>query len=78
MGHKTFNRTLCPHCDTPCKSGATKQLAKTYREIRYTCTNDECGFVFIAAIEPIRTLIPSHMPSPDVNIPMSEHMRHSP
>ncbi len=68
---RTLNTTQCPHCGSTCKTVKTDQMTRTYREVTYICTNTECGFIFVGAIHPVRTLEPSKMPDPDIRIPMT-------
>lgn len=65
------NITKCPHCGASCTSLRAKQLAPTTREITYQCSNDGCGFIFIAELSAVRTLAPSDIPNPEVHIPLS-------
>lgn len=58
------NITRCPHCEAVCKTIKTKQIAPTYREITFLCTNKDCGFLFVASITPVRTLEPSALSAP--------------
>lgn len=44
-----------------------------YREVVYQCRNEECAFIFVASITPVRALIASKAPNPTVIIP--EHTR---
>lgn len=64
---KTSNKTLCPHCETACKTVKTKQITRCYREITYACP--DCGHIFVASVSPVRTLAPSEKPHEDVRIP---------
>jgi hypothetical protein len=67
-------RIICPHCGAPATIRKSAQLSKTCRETRCTCTNDECGCVFVATITPTRILSPSAIPAADVFIPLSSHI----
>ncbi len=64
------NSTLCPHCKTKCQTINTAQITDTYREVRYACKNFRCGFIFTAAITPMRTIMPSMIPNHKINIPL--------
>ncbi len=46
-------------------------MSRTMREITYRCENDECGHVYVATLEVVRTIVPSAVPNPDVSIPLS-------
>jgi hypothetical protein len=61
------NKASCPVCGSPCTSIRTNQLTADYREIVYRCRNGACGHVFVAALTPIRTVLPSQLApsSPD-------------
>lgn len=63
--------TKCPHCGAACKAVRTLQVTPTYREVTFLCSNDDCGYRFVAAITPVRTLQPSMHPDPEVHIPQS-------
>lgn len=65
------NITKCPHCGGKCKTLKSDQVTPTYREITYMCTTDTCKYMFVAGIEPIRTLSKSANPNPNVHIPDS-------
>lgn len=67
----SINRVNCPHCGEPTHIKKTKELSRLVREITCHCMNDECGHVFVAAITPIRTLVPSAMPDSTVGLPLS-------
>lgn len=45
------------------------------KESIYQCSNPECGHSFVALTEIVRTLSPSAMPDPSVNLPLSSHVR---
>ncbi|MFI9652918.1 ogr/Delta-like zinc finger family protein [Guyparkeria sp. GHLCS8-2] len=66
---------ICPHCQSKARVGKSTQVTPTYKELRCTCANDECGYVWVACITPVRTLSPSAVPDPDVAIPLSPHIR---
>lgn len=62
-------RVNCPHCKTFARARSSQMLTETYREVRFECTNDECGFVWVAGMEYVRALCPSDTPNPDIHIP---------
>ena len=39
------------------------------------CQNPDCGHVFVAGLEVLRTLSLSALPKADIRIPMSQHAR---
>lgn len=66
----------CPHCKSTASVRTSTQLSPLYREATYVCRNSHCGHVFVVGLEAVRTLSPSAMPDPDVDIPLSRHIRH--
>ncbi len=64
------NVTLCPHCGQRCYTLNSEQITLTYREFRYVCSNAKCGHIFVAALTPVRTLVPSSLPNPEIIIPL--------
>jgi hypothetical protein len=64
-------KTRCPHCEEICTTRKTEQISRMYREITFVCKNIECGHVFVTSLEPVRTLSPSAMPDPMIDIPLS-------
>jgi len=69
MKPRGSNTTRCPHCGSICATVKTKQISPTYREVTFLCLNDECNFLFVAEITPVRTLEAPSRPNPDVHIP---------
>lgn len=67
-------RTRCPHCNAICTTRKTEQISSMYRELTFSCNNTECGHVFVASLAPIRTLSPSAIPDPHINLPLSLHI----
>lgn len=65
----------CPHCLSRATARTSTQLSRVYREVTYTCRNLNCGHVWVAGLESIRTLSPSSVPSPDVRLPFSQHVQ---
>ncbi|MBF0375442.1 MAG: ogr/Delta-like zinc finger family protein [Alphaproteobacteria bacterium] len=65
---KMNNMTRCPHCRAVCQTVKTVQVTEMYREITFACRNDACGHIFVASIQPVRTLEPSKTPNPEVHI----------
>lgn len=64
-------RVKCPHCHTFARARTSTRLTETYLEVRFECTNDACGFVWLAGVEALRSLCPSDMPNPEIQIPFS-------
>lgn len=65
----------CPHCKHATSARTSTQLSALYREVTYQCRNLICGHVFVAGLEAIRTLSPSAIPDPEINLPFSRHVR---
>ena len=65
----------CPHCKDAASARTSTQLSALYREVTYQCRNLLCGHVFVAGLEAIRTLSPSSIPDPEINLPLSRHVR---
>lgn len=63
----------CPICSTRAIARSSRELSVTLREITYRCENDECGHVYVANLEVMRTIVPSILSNPDVSIPLSVH-----
>lgn len=65
----------CPHCKQSARARTSAQLSPLFREVTYTCLNPECGHVFVCGLEAIRTLSPSAIPDPEIQLPLSHHVR---
>lgn len=65
-------RVKCPHCRSYARARSSDLLTPLYREIRFECINDACGHIWVAGLEAIRTLCPSDIPNPEIQIPLSE------
>lgn len=65
----------CPHCKHAARARTSTQLSALFREVTYVCANTDCGHVFVCGLEAIRTLSPSAIPDPEVNLPFSRHVR---
>ena len=63
----------CPICSSRSVARTSRELSPTLREISYRCENDECGHIYIAALEVVRTIVPSALHNPDVHVPLSPH-----
>lgn len=64
-----INSTRCPICGERCGTIRVEQITPLYREVQYSCRNDDCGLSFVACITPVRTLVPSKIVNPQVMIP---------
>ena len=67
----------CPHCDHRVRAAKSRTMSGMMKEITYMCQNPECGHIFVASLEVLRTLSPSAIPKPGVNIQLSQHVRHA-
>jgi hypothetical protein len=65
----------CPHCKDWAYARSSSEMSALYREVTYQCRNLLCGHVFVAGLEAIRTLSPSSVPDPEINLPLSRHVR---
>lgn len=65
----------CPHCGHRATARTSAAITRLYREITYRCENDRCGHVYVASLEVRRTLSPSAIPNPAVQIELSRHVR---
>lgn len=75
--HRPF--VQCPHCDERAFCRSSERLSSTYREITYACADVHCGHTFVAGLSIIRTLSPSAMPNPAINLPIAPpRARHKP
>ena len=63
----------CPVCLGRSVARTSRSLSRTLREITYRCENDQCGHIYVANLEVVRTLVPSVIPNPEVQIPLSRH-----
>ena len=61
----------CPHCKCIARLHSLHAAGLLFREHVYCCSNPYCGHNFILRSEVGRTLTPSKIPDPDVNIPIS-------
>ncbi|MFC0351848.1 ogr/Delta-like zinc finger family protein [Undibacterium danionis] len=67
----------CPHCKSGVKAIKSRTMSEMFKEITYRCQNEECGHVFIAGLEVLRTVSLSALPNYEVKIPISQHVRHA-
>lgn len=49
-----------------------KDLSPTMRWVYFLCTNLVCGHSWVATLEADRTIAPSGIPNPSVNLPVME------
>lgn len=67
----------CPHCSSTVRAVKSRVMSPLFKEITYMCRNSDCGHVFVAGLEVLRTLSLSAVPKQDVRIPLSQHARQS-
>lgn len=69
-------RIRCPHCGAQANCRKSEMLSPLLKELTFICTNfTECGHVFVANLEVVRTLSLSAVPNPDIHIQLSPHIR---
>lgn len=61
----------CPHCKSTSRIRTSRDLSDLTREVTCQCDNVHCGHTFVASIEAVRTLSPSAMPDPMIDIQLS-------
>jgi len=62
-------RTPCPHCGKPGRIRSSRPVTPLYSQVRFECSNRECGHVWLAGLGVLHTLYPSASPNPEVHIP---------
>jgi uncharacterized Zn finger protein len=67
----------CPHCERSVRAIKSRTMSAMFKEITYRCTNEECGHVFVAGLEVLRTVSLSATPNYQVRIPISQRVRES-
>lgn len=65
----------CPHCGWPAPTRSSRPVTATYREIRFQCTNLECGHTFAGALSITHTIAPSACPNPAIDLPVAPPRR---
>lgn len=65
----------CPHCAGAATVRTSLRQTAIYREITYMCRDPMCGHVFVCGLEVVRTLSPASKPNPEINLPLSRHVR---
>lgn len=65
----------CPHCNHRVRAAKSRTMSPMFKEITYMCQNPDCGHVFVAGLEVLRTLSLSANPNAAVQIPLSQHAR---
>lgn len=67
----------CPHCRHHVRAAKSRSMSELMKEITYMCQNPECGHIFVASLEVLRTLSISAIPNPNVRIHISQHVRNA-
>ena len=68
---KSRMRTPCPHCGSPARIRSSRSVTPIYSEVRFECSNEGCGHVWLASLGVLHTLYPSASPNPEVHIPFA-------
>lgn len=65
-------RCLCPHCEALAKVRDSVRLTPLVKELRYQCSNLECGHTFVATLSIERTIVQSARPNPRIKLPIGQ------
>ncbi len=65
-------RCLCPHCEALAKVRDSVRLTPLVKELRYQCSNLECGHTFVATLSIERTIVQSAKPNPRIKLPIGQ------
>ena len=65
----------CPHCEQTVRAIKSRTMTAMFKEITYRCNNEECGHVFVAGLEVLRTVSLSATPNYELRIPISQRVR---
>ena len=63
-------RTKCPHCRAQAKVRSSKVITPLYKELRFQCSDMECGHTFVASLTIDRTIVASARPNPTIRLPV--------
>ncbi|MFC3579506.1 ogr/Delta-like zinc finger family protein [Sphingomonas hylomeconis] len=80
MTKKTLTRLpaiACPHCEAKSIVRDSIEITPMVRELRLSCTNEDCGHTFVAQFSVIRTIRPSAMPKEGIRLPFGAWFRKS-
>lgn len=64
----------CPHCDGPTRVRTSYLVSAIFRESIVMCQNPACGHTFVVESHIDRTLSPSAIPRPEVNLRVSTRL----
>lgn len=70
MRKKRIPSIACPHCGSAAGVRSSEEFTPLCREARLMCENIECGHIFVAQIAIVRTIAPSMIPNPAIDIPI--------
>lgn len=62
----------CPHCRTRARVQTSVELSATMRRVYMQCPNLACGHSWSAILEAERTISPSGIPNPAIDLPIAE------
>ncbi|QDQ89149.1 ogr/Delta-like zinc finger family protein [Alcaligenaceae bacterium SJ-26] len=62
----------CPHCQRRAQIRTSVALTPTLRNVYFLCENVACGHSWVATLEAVRTISPSGIPNPAINLPVME------
>ncbi|MDZ5456980.1 ogr/Delta-like zinc finger family protein [Azohydromonas lata] len=66
---------FCPHCGCRSTGRNNRYLSPLLMELTFVCNNLQCGHIYVAQIEAVRSLSPSSIPRTDIQLPLSQHVR---
>lgn len=65
-------RTNCPHCLAVAHVRSSKQLTPVFKELRFQCSDIDCGHTFVASLTIDRTIVQSAKPNPRIRLPIGQ------
>lgn len=60
----------CPHCGWRAQIRTSVEQSETMREVYFLCQNLVCGHSWVATLEAVRTISPSGLPNPYIDLPV--------
>ncbi len=60
----------CPHCGNRAQIRTSIEQSPTLRDVYFLCENLVCGHSWVATLEAVRTIAPSGMPNPSIDLPI--------
>lgn len=57
---------------------SSEQITPLVKELRYQCSNLNCGHTFVASLSIERSIVPSAMPNSRIKLPVSPFSPHKP